>query len=81
MKYVEEYRDPQACRRLVSEIHQRATSRWTISIPSGSFRLTVIDALSVFWVQNASPSSWGFSSGTAPRWIAATESSSPTIHS
>ncbi len=30
MKYVAEYRDPEACRRLVSEIQHTATRRWTI---------------------------------------------------
>ena len=30
MKYVEEYRDPEACRRLVFEIRQAATCPWTI---------------------------------------------------
>lgn len=30
MKYVAEYRDPETCRRLVTEIQQAATRRWTI---------------------------------------------------
>jgi len=30
MKYLDEYRDPTAARRLVEAIHQRATRRWTI---------------------------------------------------